>query len=310
MLAKDTISVVIPCFNEEKNIELIYDKLMATLPDDFCFEIIFVDDGSSDKTLDKIVSIAARDKQIKYISFSRNFGHQYALKAGIDHCTGKCAISLDSDLQHPPELISKMLSIWTQGYDVVYTKRRESVSLSRGKRFTSKVFYKFINYLSDIKLEEGTADFRLIDRKIINIFKNDITEYFLFIRGLVSWIGYNQISVDYDPADRIHGESKYSYKKMFAFAIDGITSFSSRPLRLAVYIGFFISILSFLYGLYAIFTAIFTDKNITGWTSIIASVLFIGGIQMILIGILGEYIGKIFFEVKNRPKYLVNKSNI
>lgn len=298
------ISIVVPCFNEEDNIIPLTEILLKTLKKYNDYEIIFVDDGSYDKTLKKIKEIRNKNKKIKIISFSRNFGHQNAIKAGFDYSTGDCVISLDSDLQHPPGLIDEMIEKWQQGYQVVYAVRNNFKSLGFFKRTTSKLFYKIINSISDIKMTYNAADFRLIDREVVNAIKQ-FKENYLYIRGIVSWVGFKQTTIKYKQEKRFSGESKYSLKKMIKFALSGITSFSIKPLKLSLILGFIISFFSFLYGLYALYIAFFTDRAITGWTSVIVSVLFIGGIQLFMIGVLGEYLGKLFMENKRRPNYII-----
>lgn len=306
---KKKISIITPCFNEEGNIQILYDTLCQHISDEYVFEFLFIDDGSTDNTMEKIKMLSLIDDRVRYISFSRNFGHQYAIKAGLDDCTGDCAICMDSDMQHPPELLWEMISLWEKGYDVVYTIRKEDKDLSIFKRGTSNFFYWLINSLSDVTIKKGAADFRLTDRKVIDVFKNDIKEYYLFIRGMISWVGFRQIGLEYEPAKRFSGETKYSFKKMLRFALEGITSFSNKPLRISIYIGFVFSFTAFLYGFYALVASQFMNKAIEGWTSIIISVLFIGGIQLVMMGIIGEYLGKMFIELKNRPKYIVKEKN-
>jgi glycosyltransferase involved in cell wall biosynthesis len=304
------VSIIIPCFNEEGNIYKLYETLENNISTDYNWEFIFVDDGSSDQTIEKIKALNEKDQRVKYISFSRNFGHQYALKAGLDFCNGDCAISMDADLQHPPSLMKEMLKFWEEGNQIVYSIRKDDENTSFLKRKTSKIFYSFINYLSEIDINQGAADYRLLDRQVIEIIKVDIKEYNLFLRGLISWVGFNQIGIEYYPEKRFSGASKYSYKKMINFALTGITSFSVKPLRVSMLIGFFLSIFSFIYGIYALIVVLFHFQNVSGWASIIACVLFIGGIQLMILGILGEYIGKIYFEVKKRPLYIIKETKI
>jgi len=301
------VSVIIPSFNEENNIRPLYDSLSEHTKE-FNTEIIFIDDGSSDKTLENIKELAAQNKNIRYISFSRNFGHQNALKAGYDNATGDCVISMDADMQHPAELIPEMIRLWKQGYKIVSTKRLQDKSLGIFKRFTSKLYYKILNLLSEIKIESGAADFRLLDKQVVKELQQ-INEKFLFFRGLIPWLGFSQIQLEYMAAERFSGKTKYSFSKMLHFASDGITSFSVRPLKISIYLGFIIAFIAFLYILYAIYIAVFTNNAITGWTSTIISVLFIGGIQLIMIGILGNYLGKLFMENKNRPNYIIKEKN-
>ncbi|MEO8400140.1 MAG: glycosyltransferase family 2 protein [Ignavibacteriaceae bacterium] len=306
---KSKISIVIPCYNEEGNIELLYQKVKESISE-YDTEFIFVDDNSSDGTLNILEKLSDEYPDIKYISFSRNFGHQSAIRAGLQYSTGDCAISMDGDLQHPPEIIDKMIDKWNKGYLIVYTIRKDVENVSAFKRITASIFYNLINNLSDIEIRPGAADFRLLDKKIVTILINDITEYHLFYRGLISWIGFKQASIEYIPNKRYSGKTKYSFMKMVNFAVEGITSFSIRPLKLAILLGLSLSVLSAIYGTYALILAIFTDETLKGWPSILISVLFIGGINMILLGIIGEYIGKLYIQGKKRPYFLIKQTNI
>lgn len=305
------ITIVIPCYNEGPNVELISEKIAALSMDDHHFEVLFVDDGSADDTLSRIKKLAAnRGDFIKYISLSRNFGHQNALFAGISKSTGDAVIMLDSDLQHPVELIPDMVRKWEEGYDIVYTIREEDPSLGLFKKVTSKMYYRLMNAFSDVHVDNGAADFRLIDKKVRDVMKNDINESFLFLRGIFNWVGYERYAITYKPNKRASGDTKYTLRKMLALASSGIFSFSIKPLKLATYLGLTVSLLSFLYGIYAIVMNVFSDKTVSGWTSMILSILFIGGIIMILLGIIGEYIGRIYVEVKQRPRFLIKDSNL
>jgi glycosyltransferase involved in cell wall biosynthesis len=306
---KITISIVIPCYNEEGNIEILYDQINNVLAGNI-IEYIFVDDNSNDKTLSILEKLSKNNDNVKYLSFSRNFGHQSALRAGLEYSTGDCVISMDADLQHPPEILQSLIDKWKEGYDIVYTIRKDVENISRFKKVTASLFYKLINNLSDIEIKQGSADFRLLDKRIVNVLTNDITEYHLFYRGLISWIGYNQAAIEYIPNKRFSGDSKYSILKMMNFAIDGITSFSIKPLKLAILLGLILSLLSGLYGIYVIGMLIFNDETVKGWTSVMLSILFIGGINMILLGIIGEYIGKLYIQSKKRPYFLIKKTNI
>jgi dolichol-phosphate mannosyltransferase len=303
-----TVSIVIPCYNEEGNIIELYKRVKSVL-NEKQVEFIFIDDNSSDSTLSIIETLSDKDKAVKYISFSRNFGHQSALKAGLESASGDCVITMDADLQHPPEILKSLLVKWEEGFDIVYTIRKDDF-INPLKRLSSTLFYKISNYLSDVQLKNGAADFRLLDKNIVNVLVRDISEYHLFYRGLVSWVGFNQVAVAYNSDKRFTGKTKYSLRKMLSFAATGITSFSVKPLRYAVILGIFISFITVVYSIYILYVSIFTDKTIAGWTSVILSVLFIGGVNMILLGIIGEYIGKIFMQSKNRPHYLIKKTNI
>ena len=302
------ISIVIPIYFEEKVLEVIYSSLKDILSKiSYNYEIIFVDDGSGDKSLKILKGIAIEDKTIKIISFSRNFGHQIAITAGIDEASGDAIIVMDADMQDPPAVILKMLALWEVGYDVVYAKRKQRHGESFFKKTSASIFYRFLNKLTDIHIPLDTGDFRLIDRKI----KNDllrIREKNRFVRGIISWLGYRQTFVEFERQERISGESKYPLRKMIKFALDGITSFSIFPLKIATNIGFFSIIISLLLIFYALFSYIFFPKiTLPGWTSILIAVVFFAGIQMLVIGIIGEYIGRIFEESKNRPLYIINE---
>ena len=303
------LSLVIPTFNEEGNVQRLYNEILLVLKQlqISTYEVIFIDDGSSDQSLQHIEALRAQDTNVHYLQFSRNYGHQHALKAGLDHARGAAVVSLDADLQHPPALIADMVHLWRQGAEVVYTRRNDKQNVGLFKKLSAKVFYWLANRLSEVLIEEGTADFRLLDRKVVDAIKT-FKESHLFLRGLIPTLGFKQVALDYEPAARFSGQSKYYLGKMFHFAINGITSSSAKPLYFSIYLGLFFAFLAFVYGCYAIYIAVFTDAAITGWTSLIASVLFIGGIQMILIGIVGIYLGKLFVQSKQRPTYII-KSN-
>jgi dolichol-phosphate mannosyltransferase len=305
------VSIVIPVYNEEEGLTKITDRIIDVFKDlkRYDFEIIFVDDGSYDESLNKLIELHEGNSHVNYLSLSRNFGHQLAVKAGLDHARGMCVISMDADLQHPPELIVEMLQKWEKGYDIVYTRRKDDKNLSFFKRKTSAIFYWFLNFLSDIEIEQGAADFRLLDRQVVDILRN-LSENNIFLRGLVKWMGFRQYGIDYVPGDREYGSTKYNLRKMISLAITGITSFSTRPLRIASWIGLIASAIGFSYAIFGFFAFFFTDLNLTGWTSLIMAVIFFGGIQLLTMGIIGEYIGKLFMQVKGRPNYIVKMSTL
>ena len=305
------ISLVIPTFNEEGNVLRLYDEIKQVLLELHIahYEVIFIDDGSSDASLQRIEELRKQDTNVHFLQLSRNFGHQHALKAGLDHASGAAVISLDADLQHPPALIKDMIQLWRNGAEVVYTRRKDQQNIGIFKKWSAKAFYWFANKISEVPIEEGTADFRLLDQKVVVAIQT-FKESHLFLRGLIPTLGFKQVALDYEPAARFSGKSKYSLSKMFHFAINGITSSSAKPLYFSIYLGLFFAFLAFVYGCYAIYIAIFTDAAITGWTSLIASVLFIGGIQMILIGIVGIYLGKLFVQSKQRPTYLIKNTTL
>jgi len=309
-MKKKLVSIVLPAHNESGNIEIITERINSSFSHErYNLEIIFIDDGSTDDTLEKIKNLQSINSQIFFIELSRNFGHQNALKAGLDCANGDCIISMDCDLQHPPEIISSLLQKWEEGFDIVYTRREESQNLSYLKRKSSNIFYSFISWLSDIKIEKGTSDFRLIDRRVADVFMR-FKENDLFIRGLIKWVGFSQIAIDYHPQDRHSGCSKYTFQKMVRFAFNGITSLSIRPLYLAVYLGFILSLLSFLYLPYVIWSYYYSGHYAYGWGSVILTVVFFSGLQLCVLGIIGIYIGKMFMQVKDRPVYIVKSTNL
>lgn len=306
---KKRISIIIPVCNEEANITTVIaaiDGVFQAIP--YQYTVTFIDDGSNDGTLEKIKVQAISNKQIFFISLARNFGHQNALKAGLDIADGDCVIMMDGDMQHPPDLIPEMLELWEAGHDIVYTIRNDHKEIPLMKRKTSDMFYNLINNLSDIELEPGTADFRLLDKKVVEVFRA-FKETDLFMRGLVKWMGFRQIGIEYDPAKRTEGKSKYTLKKMIRFALQGITSFSIRPLYIAAYLGFIFSLVSLLYIPYIIYSYYF-GQIISGWASVIATIAFFGGLQLMILGIIGMYLGKLFMQSKQRPHYIVKESNI
>lgn len=303
------ISIVVPVCNEESNIQLIISSIQKEIePLDYNYELVFVDDGSNDKTLENIRHLSLSNPNLYFISFSRNFGHQNALKAGFDMCCGDCIISMDGDMQHPPSMIPLLIQKWEDGFDIVYTIRKDHKEVPMLKRKTSEMFYNFLNRLSDIDLESGTADFRLIDKSVVSIIRN-FTETDLFWRGLVKWLGFKQIGIEYEPSERKFGTSKYTLKKMIQFALRGITSFSVKPLTIAIYLGFLFSILSLLYIPYILYS-LFSGNAISGWTSLIVTIVFFNGLELMILGILGIYLGKLFMQSKQRPHYIVKESNI
>jgi len=303
------LSIVIPIMNEAGNIKNLISRLKVVLDKYSDYEIIFVDDGSTDNTLDIIKKESVENNKIKFLSFSRNFGHQNALRAGLDFADGDGVISMDGDLQHPPELIPELIKKWREGFDIVYTLRKDDPNTPVFKRKTASFFYSIMNLFSEVKIDHGAADFRLLDRKVVEVIKT-IREDNLFMRGLVSWLGFKQVGIEYMPERRNWGKTKYTFKKMFNFALSGITSFSIKPLHISTVLGYIMAGLAFFYGIYAIWIKIFTDQAISGWASVLVGVLFIGGIQMIMIGILGEYLGKLFMEAKKRPSYIIKEKKI
>lgn len=303
------ISAIIPSYNEQENVELMYErmsKVLSKISDDY--EIIYVNDCSRDETLLRIKALADKDKHVKYVSFSRNFGHQIAVSAGLDVCQGDAVVIIDGDLQDPPELIEQMYEKYKEGYKVVYARRTSRDGETWFKKFTAKMFYRILASMTSIDIPVDVGDFRLIDKVIVKHLRN-MPEKSKYIRGQISWIGYKQTFVDYHRDARIYGTTNYPLKKMLRFALDGITAFSDKPLKIASGLGIFSAIVSLLALVYALVSHFCFNNTITGWTSLILSVLFIGGVQLITIGIIGEYIARINNDVRNRPLYIVEESN-
>lgn len=300
-----TLSLIIPLLNEQDNLEPLYERTVPVVESlGLDYELIFVDDGSTDRSVEAIAALHAKDPRVKLVSFSRNFGHQQALTAGMDHATGDAALMMDADLQHPPELIPELVRHWREGYEIVYTVRQSTEDASWFKKVTGAAFYRTFQKLTGIDMPGNAADFRLVDRKVLDAF-GQIRERSRFLRGLTSWVGFRAIGVPYQAAARHTGESKYNLRRMVRFAIEGILSFSTIPLVIGIYVGLAIALVSFAYLLFVLYSAAVTHQVVQGWTSMICLVGLIGGIQLILLGILGLYIGKIYEEVKQRPLYLV-----
>lgn len=302
------ISVVAPVFNECDALPHFYARLcgvMQSLGEDY--ELVFVDDGSADQSADILLTLSREDKRVKVLELSRNFGHQVAIMAGLDYAEGDAVITMDADLQHPPELIPELIRKWREGYEVVYTCRSSTADTGLVKSFTSRLFYRIANALSEVPIPPGAADFRLLDRTVVQVFRK-LGERALFVRGLVSWVGYRQAMIPYQAGGRYGGKTKYSMPRMLGLAADGIVSFSTVPLYISALIGVVISSLSFIYVVYALYIRLFTDRGGEGWASILTSILLIGGIQLITLGVLGIYLGKIYNEVKGRPRYLVRRT--
>ena len=302
------ISIVIPCYNEQEVISETLKRLK-----DFCaelsgldVELIFIDDGSKDNTRELLKGYAAEDSRIKVICFARNFGHQIAVTAGIDAAIGDAVVLIDADLQDPPEIVHQMISKWKEGYDVVYGTRTERLGESPFKVATARGFYRLLNKLSTVPIPLDTGDFRLMSRAVVNTLRA-MPECDRFVRGMVSWVGFKQTALPYKRAKRFAGESKYPLRKMLRFATDGILSFSTKPLQLSVGLGMISAAIALAGILYAFFLRVFTSVWVEGWTALMIAVLFIGGVQLVCIGILGEYIGRIYNETKNRPLYVVQE---
>jgi len=301
------LSVIVPVFNEEEGLEALHARLIDILPSTgMSFEIVYVDDGSRDNSILILEKFSELDHRVKVLSFSRNFGHQNAVTAGLEHCSGDAAVIIDADLQDPPSLIPEMLEKWKEGYEVVYAVRKKRKGESWFKKATAAFFYRFMGRMADISIPLDTGDFRLIDRKVIDALKS-MPEANRFIRGLVAWTGFRQLGLEYERDERYAGKTKYPLKKMIRFAFNGITSFSTTPLIYVFYLGLIITALTFIGVLFVLYLKLFTDRTIQGWTSQILVTSLLGGIQLISVGIIGLYISRIGDEVKNRPKYLVHR---
>ena len=300
-----TISIVVPVFNEEDNIEHFYDSVCQVMkPLGYEFELIYVDDGSKDRSREILRSLEKQDERVQSIFLARNSGHQLALTCGLDHADGDAVITMDGDMQHPPELIPVLLEKWEQGYEVVQTIRKTTEGVSAMKKLTSYYYYKVLNKLSNVPIQEGGSDFRLMDRVVVNAFRR-YREHARFIRGMIGAMGFRQVQIEFVAPKRFAGVSKFSPRKMLNFAIDGVLAYSNLPLRLGLYIGTVCGILSLLMIIHVFISKFILNDAVAGWATLTACVLFFGGMQMIVLGILGEYLGRVFEEVKHRPLYLI-----
>ncbi|MGN4447064.1 glycosyltransferase family 2 protein [Bacillus cereus group sp. MYBK79-1] len=302
------ISVVVPMYFEEEVAQECYNRLKSVmLQNNINYEFVFVNDGSTDRTMEILSEIAANDYRTKIVNFARNFGHQVAVTAGIAAAKGDAIVIIDADLQDPPEVIPELIAKWEEGYEVVYAKRKQRKGETWFKLLTAKYFYKFLNYMSDIDIPKDTGDFRIIDRKVADVF-NQMTERNRFIRGMMSWVGFRQTYVEYERDERFAGETKYPLKKMIKFASDGIIAFSTKPLRIVMSIGLLSVLISIIVLLYTITVKIIGTGTQTGWASIMVAITFFSGIQLLGLGIVGQYIARIYDESKNRPIYIVKET--
>ena len=301
----ETISIVVPVYNEQENIELFYREVCKFMePLSYEFEIIFVDDGSSDASPAILDRLIQQDSHVRALILAHNFGHQIALTCGLDHADGDAVITMDGDLQHPPAMLPLLIEKWEKGFDVVQTIRVNTEGVSIFKKLTSSMYYKLINSMSNIHINEGGSDFRLLDKKVVKSFRQ-FKERARFIRGMISAIGYKQVQIEFVAPKRHAGYSKFSLRKMLHFALDGITAYSKLPLRFAFYIGILFALFSFVLTVHVVYIKLFTAEAVPGWATISASILLLGGLQLLGLGIVGEYVGRIFEEVKQRPLYLV-----
>lgn len=305
------LSVIIPIYNEESNIAELYRRLHGVLDGMGLaggYELIFVNDGSHDQSLPMLKALAEQDERVRYFDFSRNFGHQIAVSAGLDHARGDAISIIDADLQDPPELIVDLYAKLRQGYDVVYAKRRSRQGESYAKKLTAKLFYRILARITRVSIPVDTGDFRIISRRIALTLRQ-MPEQHKFLRGQIAWVGFRQTFVEYDRAERAGGETGYTYRKMLSFALDGITSFSDAPLKAATVMGFTVSGVAFLLMLYTLYARLVRHDYEPGWASLMMSILFLGGVQLIAVGVIGEYIARLSANVRQRPLYIIAESN-
>lgn len=299
------VSLIVPVFNEEQAIDLFYRAVRRELKlDDTDVEIVFINDGSTDDTAERAAALAQADEQVMLINFSRNFGKEPALFAGLEYATGDAVIPMDVDLQDPISVIPLLIEQWRKGADVVLAKRRDRAADSYLKRHSAALFYHLLNRISYTRIEENVGDFRLMDRKVVDVIRA-LPEHQLFMKGVLSWAGFNTVVVEYERARRVAGNSKFNGWKLWNLALEGVTSFSTVPLRLWTYVGGFVSVFAVLYAVYMVLDKIFFGNSVPGYPSLMTAILFLGGVQLIGIGILGEYIGRIYIEAKHRPRYVV-----
>ncbi len=311
MVTKKKISLLIPAYNEEPVLPLLYDRVVELINNqpNYTWEILVVNDGSSDGTINFLRKLSEEDERVHYIDLSRNFGKENAMMAGLDYVSGDSVVILDADLQHPPEVIPEMIKYWEDGFDDIAAKRRSVEGESFLKKATSKFFYRLLMRMTKIPIQKDTGDFRLLDRKCINAIKQ-LRENQRYTKGFYSWIGFQKKTILFDQSARAAGETKWNYFQLINLAIEGITSFTVAPLRISTILGTIISIGSFIYGVGTFIKTIFFEEEIQGYPSLMIAILFLGGVQLLSIGILGEYLGRVFNETKNRPSYLIKETSI
>ncbi len=302
------LAIVVPAHNEASNLPKLFESLQKALagePEDW--HVLFVDDGSSDDTLSVLEKLSRTSPRVRFLSLSRNFGQQSALTAGLDHAEGDAVVTMDADLQHPPGLLPAMLEKWRNGVEIVHTVRTKTEGVHWMKTSSSRLFYPIFGWLSETHLECGTADFRLMDRRVVDVLRN-MPERARFIRGMIGWVGFQSQVIEYTAPPRLHGGTHYTFGKMLSFAWTAIRSFSTRPLRIATWIGLITSLFGMLYFVYVLYIRLFAQTAIPGWTSILSAILILGGLQLFCIGVLGEYLALVFEESKHRPLYVIRKT--
>lgn len=310
METKKLVTILVPAYNEKDVLDMLYERLLKIMNDNssYNFEILFVNDGSKDNTLEIIRKLRDKDKRVCYVNLSRNYGKETAMMAGFDYCKGDCVIILDADLQDPPELIPDMLKYWEEGYDDVYAKRRSRKGETFLKKFTSKMYYKTLQSVTNIEIQKDTGDFRLLDKRCVEALKQ-LRESQRYTKGLFSWIGYKKKEILFDRDPRAAGETKWNYRKLIGLSIDGLTSFTTAPLRMSAILGILISFIGFIYMLMIIIKTLVFGIDAPGYSSTMVVILFLGGIQLIFLGIIGEYLGRAFYETKERPLYFIDCYN-
>ncbi len=310
MDTKKLVTIMVPAYNEKDVLHMLYERLQKIMDENnaYDFEILFINDGSKDNTLDIIKELRSKDKRVCFVNLSRNYGKETAMMAGFDYCKGDCVIILDADLQDPPELIPEMLKYWNEGYDDVYAKRRSRKGETFLKKFTSKMYYKTLQHMTNIEIQKDTGDFRLLDRRCVEALKS-MRESQRYTKGLFSWIGYKKKEILFDRDPRAAGTTKWNYRKLIGLSIDGITSFTTAPLRSSAIFGLFISFIGFIYMLVIILKTLILGVDVPGYSSLMVVILFLGGIQLIFLGVIGEYLGRAFYETKDRPLYFIDCYN-
>ncbi len=307
---KKLITILVPAYNEEEVLNMLYERLEKLMNENqkYDFEILFVNDGSKDNSLKIMQELREKDKRVCYVNLSRNYGKEIGMIAGFDYCRGDAVVIIDADLQDPPELINEMIKYWEEGYDDIYAKRKSRKGETWLKKFTSAMYYKVLQSFTKIDIQKDTGDFRLLDRRCVEALKA-IRESQRYTKGLFSWIGYNKKEILYDRDSRAAGKTKWNYKKLIDLSIDGITSFSTAPLRWSTIIGIMVSIVGFVYMVAIIIKTIVSGVDVPGYASTMVVILFLGGIQLVFLGVIGEYLGRAFYETKGRPLYFIDRYN-
>lgn len=302
------VTILIPCYNEEGSLDALYEALKELMDfhTDYTWEVLMVNDGSKDRTIDIIKQLREKDKRICYVNLSRNFGKENAMLAGFDYATGDCMVIMDADLQHPPMTISDMLAKWEEGYEDVYAKRITRGKESWFRKQFSLFYYRMLKHLTRVEILENVGDFRLLDRKCIDALKN-LRETQRYTKGMYCWIGFRKTEVWFEQGDRLAGESSFNFLRLLNLAIDGITSFTTAPLRIATIMGLFVSLIAFVFMCYILLTTLIWGDPVQGYPTLITVILFLGGVQLLSLGIIGEYLGRIFYETKGRPVYVVSE---